>query len=263
VLAYRYGPQLQEGVEEQYRRSCYIHPLYGLDGEPITDDFPDDHYHHRGVFWTWPHIEVAGRTVQTWHPSGLRQRFVRWVERDADGDAATLTAENAWALEDGETVARTRVTMRVHPAEEQGRAIDMAVRIEPIGTAVTLRGQERKGYGGLCVRAAPDLTGGAVTTDQGTLDGDAVNKRFAWADLSNEKRGVAVFVDPNHREAPLSWLIRQSYGGVLNPEWPGTEPRTLEPGDSVTLRYRLYVHRGDAERGAVRAAYQRYRDQNR
>ena len=27
-------------VPEQQRRSCYIHPLYGLDGEIMTQDFP-------------------------------------------------------------------------------------------------------------------------------------------------------------------------------------------------------------------------------
>jgi AcrR family transcriptional regulator len=40
-------------VPEKFRRSCYIHPLYGLDGEVMTEDFPVDHRHHRGVFWAW------------------------------------------------------------------------------------------------------------------------------------------------------------------------------------------------------------------
>jgi sugar/nucleoside kinase (ribokinase family) len=34
---------LPEGVPEDRRRSCYIHPIYGLDGQVLTDDFPKDH----------------------------------------------------------------------------------------------------------------------------------------------------------------------------------------------------------------------------
>jgi hypothetical protein len=33
----------------KYARANYIHPLYGLDGEILTEDFPADHLHHRGL----------------------------------------------------------------------------------------------------------------------------------------------------------------------------------------------------------------------
>ena len=32
VLTYRFGDQLKEGVDARFVRSCYIHPLYSLDG---------------------------------------------------------------------------------------------------------------------------------------------------------------------------------------------------------------------------------------
>ena len=31
-------------------RSNYFHPLHDLDGRVITEDFPADHIHHRGIF---------------------------------------------------------------------------------------------------------------------------------------------------------------------------------------------------------------------
>ncbi|RLA41026.1 MAG: hypothetical protein DRR42_25125, partial [Gammaproteobacteria bacterium] len=34
-----------------YTRANYVHPVMGLDGEEMTDDFPCDHPHHRGIFW--------------------------------------------------------------------------------------------------------------------------------------------------------------------------------------------------------------------
>ena len=40
-----------KSMDGKYMRANYIHPLYGLDGEILSEDFPADHPHHRGVFW--------------------------------------------------------------------------------------------------------------------------------------------------------------------------------------------------------------------
>ena len=60
VLEYRYTRvDPPQGAPEKFWRMSYIHPLYGLDGDILTQDFPDDHYHHRGVFWTWPNCTAG------------------------------------------------------------------------------------------------------------------------------------------------------------------------------------------------------------
>ena len=43
VLVYNHGVLLKPGVPANRARSTYLHPLYGLDGEVLTDDFPKDH----------------------------------------------------------------------------------------------------------------------------------------------------------------------------------------------------------------------------
>ena len=40
-------------------RSDYIHPLYGLNGEVLTLDWPVDHPHHRGIYWAWPEVDFG------------------------------------------------------------------------------------------------------------------------------------------------------------------------------------------------------------
>ena len=52
VLTYRFGDQLKKGIDPKQTRSCYIHPLYSLDGKVLTEDFPEDHLHHHGIFST-------------------------------------------------------------------------------------------------------------------------------------------------------------------------------------------------------------------
>ena len=54
VLVYNYGIVTHAGVPEDRFRSSYVHPIYGIEGEILTDDFPADHHHHRGLFWAWP-----------------------------------------------------------------------------------------------------------------------------------------------------------------------------------------------------------------
>jgi len=263
VLTYQYGDLLEEGVDPRYTRSCYIHPLYSLDGlEILTEDFPQDHLHHRGLFWTWPVVKTRGRDTQTWHPADptLRQYFVRWSKRQAEQGGATLSVENVWKLGGDEVVAREQVALKVLSADETGRAIDIEIVLEAVGGPLELRGapDQNKGYGGLCLRGAPLFTGAVMTTDKGPLEKDVTNIPYRWADISTPERGVAIFVSPDHPGSPLQWLIRNSYAGVLNPSWPGNETTVLEPGSPVSLRYRIYIHRGDAVSGRVEQAYSAY-----
>jgi hypothetical protein len=263
VMTYQYGDLLGNGVDPRYTRSCYLHPVYSLDGLVIlTEDFPKDHLHHRGLFWTWPVAKTRGQDTQTWHPvdPSLRQHFVRWLERKVDRGVATLAMENAWKLAGREVVARERVKLGIHPASEAGRAIDIEIVLEALGGPLELRGapDQNKGYGGLCLRGAPLFTGAVMTTDKGPLEKDVTNVPYRWADISTPVRGVAIFVSPDHPGFLLHWLIRNSYAGVLNPSWPGNKTTVLEPGSPVSLLYRIYIHRGDAVSGRVEQAYSAY-----
>jgi len=262
VLTYCFGNQIKSGLDPKHTRSCYIHPLFSLDGRVLTDDFPEDHLHHHGVSWTWPVVKTRGQDTQTWHsviPS-LRQHFVRWLKRDAEDGMATLSVENVWKLDDQEIVAKENVTLHVFPADDFGRAIDLELVIQAVGGTLELQGaqEQKKGYGGLNIRGASMFRGAALTTGQGSLKKDSTNVPFRWADVSTEEIGVAIFVSPDHPGFPTTWLIRNSYAAILNASWPGLESVLLQPGKPVILRYRLYIHRGDANSGRVRQAYERY-----
>jgi hypothetical protein len=296
VLTYNYGMQLNTGVDEKYERGCYIHPLWDVSGwqRTLTEDFPmlDDHYQHRGLGWTWPNVKVRGLDVETWHPSDppLRQHFVKWLKREAGQDHATIAVENAWLLDDKEKVLTETVEIVMHPMrkvtrvcdertrnrvlEINSRAIDLELTFEAVGGPLELRGGY---YGGLLLRGSSEMQyEGVITTDLlGELEGDH-GGNYKWADLTSrveqfhKHRGVAIFVHPDHPPLvedsrkpdrqlyPPGWLARTSFAGLLNPFWPGHIPLVLQPGQPVTLKYRLYVHEGDAEIGKVAEAYAEY-----
>ena len=56
LFYYRKSPKSFEG---KHTRAGYIHPLFGLDGETFTQEFPPDHRHHHGVFWAWHQLWVG------------------------------------------------------------------------------------------------------------------------------------------------------------------------------------------------------------
>ncbi len=58
------------------------------------------------------------------------------------------------------------------------------------------------------------------------------------------------------------WTVR--YYGFLGVAWPGLEKVTLALGGKpLHLRYRVYVHRGDAAEGRVAEAYAAYASAHR
>ena len=270
VLVYNYAMVEPPGpVPDRYRRACYVHPLYGLDGEVMTQDFPIDHFHHRGVFWAWPKTTVGDRLADVWTIVDIRQVHDKWVEKAAGADQAVVAAENVWQYEDdpGNPPVREAVRFVIHPADDIGRAIDYTLTLTNIGDeVVTIRGQSTKdkGYGGFCVR--PDAMRRPLhfTSALGKLDEDMLRMESPWADCSYAKKrggdelsGVAIFQHPGNPGYPHPGWITRAYG-FLGCSWPHTEPHALDPGDAVTLKYRLYVHRGDAEAGKVLPRFEQF-----
>ena len=264
VLTYNYGMQLEEGVPEEYKRSAYVHPVWSLSGTRLTDDFPEDHYHHRGLSWMWPRVRVAGETYDLWHIRGVRQVFERWLAKEEGPVCATLGVQNAWQLSDGGKILDEQVWIRAFRATEKGRAVDVRLTLEAVDQSVELLGQENqnKGYGGLSFRFAPRKET-IITTPDGAETADSDHKRTAWADASGRFggadafSGVAIFQHESNPDFPAAWTLR--HYGFLGVAWPGNAGTTLQPGEPVTLRYRIWIHPGTAEEGRVAQAYEAFR----
>lgn len=262
ILTYCFGDQLPEGVAPKHTRSCFIHPLYSLDGLVLTNNFPADHLHHHGLFWTWPVAKTRGLDTQTWHsvsPS-LQQYFGRWMQRKIENGKAILEVENVWKLSGKEVVARETVSLQIHPADKYGRVFDLELIIQAVGGPLELQGapEQNKGYGGLSLRGASMFTGAVLTTNKGSFKKDLNNQRFHWADISSKKLGITIFVSPDHPDFPTTWIFRNSYAGFLNASWPGLDPFILQPEKPVALKYRLYIHDGDAAAARIKEVYQQY-----
>jgi hypothetical protein len=261
VLVYNHGILSKPGVPAAHARSTYIHPIYGLDGEVLTDDFPADHADHRGLYWAWPHVKIGSQEFDLWSMRGIRYEFQRWLAQETKQNTAVLGVENGWYVGDKQ-VMREVVRIRVHPATSESRSIDLEFTWTPAGQAITLWGAEGKSYGGLTLRFGP-RSKTIITVPTGRASEDLLSAKLPWADLSGDLNrnaaglsGAAVFVHPEHPDFPLTWMTR--HYGLLAVGWPGVTPQTFAAGKAFTCRYRLWLHRGAPEAGEIQKAYEAY-----
>jgi len=259
VLIYNYRMMLPAGVPENWRRSCYIHPIYGLNGEILTDDFPKDHYHHRGLSWMWLVVKVGDKQYDLWTIKGIRHHTVKLLDSRSGPDSATLRIANAWITDSGEKVLDETVAITAHKAESGGRVIDIELSLNPISQPITLD-SSATGYSGLNLRFAP-REDTVIVTSSGKADKDVNRERYYWSDLSarfggsKEFSGIAIFDNPANPSYPTGWSNR--FYGILNPSFTGIQPVIIKPGEPLVLRYRVWVHEGDSS--GVPAAYKEYR----
>ncbi len=274
VLVYNHGPITCERLPEnddRRTRSCYVHPVWGLNEEILTDDFSADHVHHHGVFWTWPHVEIGGEHYDLWISSGIRQRFIKWLYREAGPVAAVLGVENGWFVGDRQVMTE-RIWIRAYRASETERAIDLELVFMPTDRPVKLVGSPGKSYGGLTMRfdvwprtdaivRAPDRTVRHVGSGLASSE-DLSNTRLPWASLSSHfprsphRSAGTVMVHPDHPGFPPTWLTR-CYG-PLCVGYPGVEGREFQPDEPFTLRYRLLLHKTEVEHDRLEQAYAAY-----
>jgi len=253
VLTYNYAPQLKDGAPEDRRRCCYIFPLYTPAGTSMLDDFPKDHYHHRGLFWGWPVVETPTAKLDGWMMRGLQDRWENVKTIATTKNSATLTVLNAWYAT-GPTPAADRklvdekVELTVHPAQGNARSFDVVLTLKAVSEPVTLRGSQEKGksYGGFSARFAP-RTETRITADSGPVPKDEDLVPHAWAEFSALYEGkpatLRIASDARNTLAPYQWCLRPY--GFIGASFPGRTDAiqgfTLEPNKPLTLRFTVTV----------------------
>jgi hypothetical protein len=253
LLFYQQAPKTLTG---EYICNNYIHPLYNLNGDILTEEFPPDHPYHRGVFLAWHQLYLDTVSIGNgWINEGISQDVVK-VSAEAGKKQAEMNLEVLWkssALPDDEPFMMEKSTIVVHPAEKDIRKIDFTIELNALIDKLEIGGSDDpKGYGGFCLRL--DIPENMVfTSETGTVRPQELQiSAGPWMDFSGsfgkdqEISGVAILCHPDNPLFPSPWILRQK-SSMQNAVFPGRERIKLFMNKPVTLKYRLVIHNGAAQ----------------
>jgi type 1 glutamine amidotransferase len=246
VYVYNYGMMLKQGVAADRTRCCYLHPVYAPNGVVITDDFPEDHPHHRGINWAWPVVTVDGKTYDLWTIKGMLAHFEKWNRKEAGRDSAVLGFQDGWYIANRK-VAEEKIEIVAHPTANGRRDLDFTVSLRAIADNVSIRGTDEghKGYGGFNIRFAPRTS---TRIDTATLADtpDSDLKPNQWAELTGQFAGkiagARITIDPSNPASPNGWCLR--HYGFLGVDYPGLEAARLDTKTPLVLKFRVTLLAG-------------------
>lgn len=259
----RYFYQVQaQDKDGKYPRSNYVHPLYGINGEILTEDFPDDHLHHRGIFWTWHQLWVGGeRIADPWICEGIEWVVEEVTTNIISDEKAVLNAQVFWR----ETGSKSRdiieesVIITYERLADELYRLSFDITLQPLLDDVEIGGSEDpKGYGGFSPRIKLTENVGFFDREGKVYPQNLAVKAGPWINVTQGKEndpGVVIMGEPEQLPSYQGWILRAK-NSMQNMAFPGQDPLELDE-KGLTFRHQLLVHEG-MEPGLVNQLYKAF-----
>ena len=260
----------------------YFYPVIGPTGVSVTRNWPmkdgeneeKDHSHHRSLWYT----HGAINDVDFWTDGERYGNVVheKFLKIQSGKDVGIIQSQNKYVAPNGDIICTDTRTHKIFNRKD-GKFIDFEITFHASEGQVIL-GDTKEGSMALRLTPTMRLKGpvgqGHIINSEGIKDDDTWGKRAEWCDyygpVEGEVVGIAIFDHPENPKHPTWWHVRD-YGlfaanpfGVSNFEKKprGTGNITIEDGDSLTFKYRIYIHKGNNEQGKVVEHYKEYIEQN-
>ena len=242
-------------------RANYIHPLNDFQGSMLTEDFPPDHPHHRGVFWAWHQLYLDGESVaDLWECRNVIWK-VKDVHHQVWNDRATMSASVDWIIgENNRKVLNEKVSLTYHHA--QGfYTLDFEINLRSQSDGLELGGSvDEKGYGGFSPRLnlsdQVDFFGahGKVVPQNDMVQ---AGNWVAIRGIGVNNVTLAIMYHPLSSASLQGWILR-SKGSMQNAAWPGRERVVMNKGDKEDMKVRMVVFEESATQEVVQQIFEEY-----
>lgn len=258
ILVYRASAV---SFDNGFSRSNYIHPLYNLNGSVITQDFPEDHRHHRGIFWAWHQLLVGNTCVgDGWEIKNMRWEVISMKEVSAEPEKAVklkssvLWKSSLWKSPEGieKPLVVETTTIAVHPKTAHYRIIDFEIELLAMEREMKLGGsKDEKGYGGFSLRTQlpEDIffedNQGEVVPQNLPIKGNGWLSIAGSMDNSGKITQLVVIPHKGNPGYPNPWILRSrsSMQNAVYPD-PGAIPVLLSIEQPTVLKYRVVLADG-------------------
>ncbi len=266
-----------KGIDTNFKRSGFIHPLYAPHGQVLTRIQPPDHYHHYGIWNPWTHTVFEGDTVDFWNIRGRQGtvRFAKFTSQNSGSKHAeyiVLHEHVVFKKFGGEKVALNEwQTVRVYKPDEGNNyyVVDILSRMECASNSPLLIVAYR--YAGLGWRATEywDKDNSEMLTSEGKTRDNTDNTKGRWIVVygslpGHDEGGIVMLSHPsnyNHPEPLRIWDKKANGGrGDVFANFAPTKDKDwlLEPGKTYTLKYRLVVFNGKFDAAKAEEAWQKF-----
>ena len=264
-----YQRQLKASAENNAYNN-YLHPLYDLNGDTITEEYPVDHPYHRGIFWAWHQLYIRDKSVgDGWIMKDISLDVVD-LKTLVNKDNAQINLHVLWRsriFESGKPFMEEYTSIIVHKGKPDIRKIDFEITLKALVPGVEIGGSDDiKGYGGFCARIKLPKGLQFTSSDGSVVPQEGQVLAGAWMDFSHydstrqANSGLAILCHPSTPNYPAPWILRQS-GSMQNIVFPGAEKIELSIDKPTILHYRLIIHKGDAGKADIEALQSEYEQQ--
>jgi hypothetical protein len=284
---YYFGPQAPKP---------YLHPLRSAQGTVVTRGFPmrkdipgesRDHPHHRAMYYAhgdvngidfWSEAEFEEKVPvqvggQQYFAAGRlpngRTVFTKLEEMKTGPDSGTVRALFDLVGPDGNVIGQ-ETQAYVFRGDASTRIIDCEFTTKALGAPVKMGDTKEGTFAIRVVKALEKPNVRMLNSEGGVGEAQIWGKRANWVDYSGtvegKKLGIAIFDHPSNPKHPTYWHAREYGLFAVNPfgehDYYNDPKRdgsiTIPAGGSLTFRYRVFIHDGDAAEAKVAAAYERY-----
>lgn len=277
------GKPFAEYLTRSGTKPC-VWPIIGPTEKPMTRAYPmtkpgknekKDHIHHRSLWFTHGTVLMDGKKYNFWHEKKDTDHINhKKFTKICSGDVAVVATKNDWVGgKDGKKVLEDERTL-TFGTDGENRYIDFDITLTALDKPVTF-GDDKEGM--MSIRVAGSLKpsakmGGKLINSHGDENKKVWGKKSPWVDYSGpvdgrggKTVGVSIMNHPSSFRYPTNWHAR-TYGLCgANPFglsfFEGKEKdgsHTIEPGESITFRYRFYFHKGDAKAAKVGDVFKKY-----
>jgi Methane oxygenase PmoA len=272
-VVFEYLTKKPAGVPLTSPSAACFHPVNTPSGIRVTNIAPNDHLHHRGIFFGWHdaefHTPEGVVKADFWGWGSLSPREGRVVEtRDvklasADDKQAKVEIHNEWMVNGkkmGDEFDSATVTER-----DKVYVLDLEYRIAPTYDYIA----HENAFGGFDVQCRKDgeayysnLYGKTTYADSNANNPGLDLPDFGWYDFTirvfdlGKVVGAAVINHPDN--GATAWhLVNNLF--MLNPVTVFAQPEVIKAGTSRTLRYRVVVHDGPSPTWVLQKLAMEYR----
>lgn len=243
-------------MDGKYSRSDYIHPLWGLNGGQLTLDFPEDHPHHRGVFWAWRRIRVGGKYAgDAWVCTDFTWDVKNVEVKNAGDSILTLRVQVLWlssriADDKGNPVpfVAEDLAVHVHKRKLHYRIIDISIGLKALKNDVEIAGYDNESeLSGFSIRMKTPEDLVFLSTEGRLKPRWPAMKAGPWVDISGslepggKRSGVTIMTSKYNPPPENTWNLRQE-NSMQNVVFPGKTLYLIPMDRQILLRYRLVIH---------------------